>query len=286
MRTIMQANESVPEQQIEILVVEDSATQAQLLARLLASDGYRVRIAINGREALAAARETAPTLIVSDIAMPEMNGYELCRTIKQDPALRAIPLILLTSLTSLYDVIEGLDCGADNFIRKPYDSAYLLGRIRFILVNRALRDDEQVAPGMRVSLGGQTHFVSAERQQIFDLLISTDADACGRLLRERASLDLGSLLRQPYARTLLYVDDEVSLLAAVTRSMRHKGCEVLAAASAAEAFEILATVEVGVILCGQRMRGMSGTEFLSRVKHMYPDVTRMVLSGYTDCRSV
>lgn len=113
-----------------------------------------------------------------------------------------------------------------------------------------------------------------------------DADACGRLLRERASLDLGSVLRQPYARTLLYVDDEVNLLAAVTRSMRHKGCQVLAAASAAEAFEILATVEVGVILCDQRMPGMSGTEFLSRVKHMYPDVTRMVLSGYTDLQSV
>jgi DNA-binding NtrC family response regulator len=113
-----------------------------------------------------------------------------------------------------------------------------------------------------------------------------DADACERLLRERASLDLGGLLRQPYERTLLYVDDEVNLLAAITRFMRHKGCKLLAAASAAEAFEILATVEVDVILCDQRMPGMSGTEFLSRVKPMYPDVTRMVLSGYTDLQSV
>jgi DNA-binding NtrC family response regulator len=90
----------------------------------------------------------------------------------------------------------------------------------------------------------------------------------------------------PYARTLLYVDDEVNLLAAVRRALRHKGYVVLSAANAAEAFEILATTEVGVILCDQRMPGMDGPAFLARVRHMYPEVTRMVLSGYTDLQSV
>ena len=165
------------EQHIDILVVEDSATQAQLLAQLLQSDGYRVRIAGNGREGLRAVRESAPALIISDIAMPEMDGFEMCRQLKQDGALRAIPVILLTSLTSLYDVIKGLDCGADNFLRKPFDSGYLLGRIRVILANRALRHNERVQLGMQVSLGGQTHFITAERQQIFDLLISTYEEA-------------------------------------------------------------------------------------------------------------
>jgi hypothetical protein len=73
----MQMSRLVPEQQIDILVVEDSATQAQFLAQLLATDGYRVRIACNGREGLRAARESAPPLIVSDIAMPEMDGFEM-----------------------------------------------------------------------------------------------------------------------------------------------------------------------------------------------------------------
>jgi PAS domain S-box-containing protein len=113
-----------------------------------------------------------------------------------------------------------------------------------------------------------------------------EAMACGRMLRERKALDLQSLLRQPYERTLLYVDDEANLLAAIRREMRHKGYRVLFAANAAEAFEILATVEVGVIVCDQCMPGMSGTEFLSRVKYMYPDVTRMILSGYADLQSV
>lgn len=112
------------------------------------------------------------------------------------------------------------------------------------------------------------------------------AERCALLLQSEASLALETLLRQPYERTLLYVDDEVNLLSAVRRSMRQKGYKVLAAANADEAFEILATSEVGVILCDQRMPGMSGTEFLARVKHMYPSVVRMVLSGYIDLQSV
>lgn len=162
---------------IDILIVEDSASQAQYLAHLLQGDGYRVRVAVNGQEGLRAARAAAPTMIVSDINMPEMDGFEMCQAIKQDGALRDIPVILLTSLSTLHDVIKGLDCGADNFIRKPYDSTYLLSRIRFILANRALRSNERVQLGMQVNLGGQTHFITAERQQIFDLLISTYEEA-------------------------------------------------------------------------------------------------------------
>jgi PAS domain S-box-containing protein len=162
---------------IEILVVEDSATQARQLAQLLARAGYGVRIAVDGRAGLEEARQRPPTLIVTDINMPRMDGFEMCKAIKQDERLRDVPVILLTSLSSLYDVIKGLDCGADNFIRKPFEADYLLGRIRFILANRALRSNERVQLGMKISLGGQTHFITAERQQIFDLLISTYEEA-------------------------------------------------------------------------------------------------------------
>jgi PAS domain S-box-containing protein/diguanylate cyclase (GGDEF)-like protein len=162
---------------IEILVVEDSATQARQLAQLLVKAGYRVRIAADGSAGLDAAREQPPTMILADIAMPRMDGFEMCKAIKKDEGLRDIPVILLTSLSSLYDVIKGLDCGADNFIRKPFEADYLLGRIRFILANRALRSNERVQLGMKINLGGQTHFITAERQQIFDLLISTYEEA-------------------------------------------------------------------------------------------------------------
>jgi len=105
-------------------------------------------------------------------------------------------------------------------------------------------------------------------------------------LREQKMLAMENVRRQSSQRTLLYVDDEVNLLAAVRRAMRNCGYQVLVSSSADEAFEVLATTEVGVILCDQRMHGMSGTEFLSRVKQMYPDTVRMVLSGYTDLQSV
>jgi PAS domain S-box-containing protein/diguanylate cyclase (GGDEF)-like protein len=162
---------------VDILIVEDSETQADQLAHLLSSNGYRVRVAKNGRLGLAEARAVKPTLIVSDISMPEMDGFAMCRELKADAALRDVPVILLTALTSLYDVIKGLDCGADNFIRKPFEGNNLLGRIRFILATRALRSGERVQFGMQINLGGQTHFVTAERQQIFDLLISTYEEA-------------------------------------------------------------------------------------------------------------
>ncbi|MFS2218099.1 EAL domain-containing protein, partial [Telluria sp. Tellsp104] len=139
--------------------------------------GTRVPIAPPGGGGGAAARPGPPTLIVTDINMPRMDGFEMCKAIKQDPHVRDVPVILLTSLSSLYDVIKGLDCGADNFIRKPFEADYLLGRIRFILANRALRSNERVQLGMKINLGGQTHFITAERQQIFDLLISTYEEA-------------------------------------------------------------------------------------------------------------
>jgi PAS domain S-box-containing protein/diguanylate cyclase (GGDEF)-like protein len=165
------------EPEMEILIVEDSETQAKRLASLLESASYRVRIASNGAEGLAMARERLPTLIVSDIAMPVMDGFAMCSAIKQDERLREVPVILLTALNSLYDVIRGLDCGADNFIRKPFEGQYLIGRIGFILNNRAFRRDERIQVGMQINLGGQTHFINAERQQIFDLLISTYEEA-------------------------------------------------------------------------------------------------------------
>lgn len=162
---------------VDILIVEDSETQADHLAHLLAAGGYRVQVAGNGREGLSMAKASKPNLIVSDITMPEMDGFTMCAHLKSDELLRDVPVILLTSLRSVHDVIKGLNCGADNFIRKPFDGKYLLGRIRVILANRALRSDERVQLGMQVSLGGQTHFISAERQQMFDLLLSTYEEA-------------------------------------------------------------------------------------------------------------
>ncbi|TAK82475.1 MAG: EAL domain-containing protein [Betaproteobacteria bacterium] len=158
---------------VEILIAEDSATQREQLQHLLEEHGYAVASAANGREALESARRRKPTLIISDIVMPELDGYGLCKALKSDESLKEVPVILLTSLSDAHDVIFGLECGADNFIRKPYQGDYLLQRIDYLLMNLELRRNQKMRMGIEISLGGQRHFITAERQQILDLLIST-----------------------------------------------------------------------------------------------------------------
>ncbi|MDP3814123.1 EAL domain-containing protein [Pseudomonas sp.] len=157
----------------EILIVEDSPTQASQLQYLLEASGCQVRIARNGLEALAMVGEHLPTIIISDIVMPKMDGYELCRQLKSNEATAGIPVILVTRLADALDVVHGLASGADNFIVKPYDEKYLMSRIRYFLVNLELRSHERVQMGVEVMLEGERHFITAGRQQILDLLIST-----------------------------------------------------------------------------------------------------------------
>jgi signal transduction histidine kinase/DNA-binding response OmpR family regulator len=158
---------------IGILIAEDSRTQAEQLAFLLEQHGYKVTAAANGKLALQAAQAQKPALIISDIVMPEMDGYELCKAVKSDEKLKDIPVILVTTLSDPKDVIRGLECGADNFIRKPYDGRYLLSRINYLLMNLELRRNQKMQVGVEIKLGDQKFFISSERQQILDLLIST-----------------------------------------------------------------------------------------------------------------
>ncbi|MHB1053875.1 MAG: response regulator [Thiobacillus sp.] len=162
---------------VEILIAEDSPTQAEQLQNLLEGHGYRVVAAANGRKALEALRRRRPALVISDIVMPEMDGYELCKAIKSDAALRDIPVILVTTLSDVLDIMKGLECGADNFIRKPYEEKYLLARVDYLLMNQEMRKSQRMQIGMEIHLGGQRHFITAERQQIVDLLISVYEEA-------------------------------------------------------------------------------------------------------------
>lgn len=162
---------------IEILIAEDSATQAAQLTYLLEQDGYTVIAAANGRLALEAARKRKPRLIISDIVMPEMDGYALCKAVKSDPELRDVPVIIVTTLSSIQDVLMGLECGTDNFLRKPYDPRGLLARIDNLLSNWELRQGNKMRMGLEIYLGGKKHFITSEREQILDLLISSYEEA-------------------------------------------------------------------------------------------------------------
>jgi signal transduction histidine kinase len=156
-----------------VLIAEDSPTQARQLAHILEGQGFAVQSAANGRIALEMARQMKPHLVVSDVIMPEMNGYELCANIKGDPRLADVPVILVTTLSDPQDVIRGLECRADNFVLKPYDSEQLIRRIQFVLVNSQMRQSDQPGMGLEIVFSGQKHFITADRLQILNLLLST-----------------------------------------------------------------------------------------------------------------
>ncbi|MCL6560508.1 MAG: response regulator, partial [Firmicutes bacterium] len=163
--------------QVEILVVEDSPTQAEELRYILEKQEYAISVARNGVEALDHIKKQKPAIVISDIMMPEMDGYQLCERIKADENLKDTPVILLTSLSDPTDVIRGLECGADNFITKPYNAQFLLSRIRHILINKELRKSGSSEMGIEVFFAGQKHFLTSERIQIIDLLLSTYENA-------------------------------------------------------------------------------------------------------------
>jgi len=156
-----------------ILIVEDSPTQAQNLRYILEKHGYQVEAAVNGREALAAMELIRPLTVISDIVMPEMDGYTLCRRIKESAGLRDIPVILLTALSAPEDVIMGLECGADYFIMKPYNEGFLLSRIQHIIANHHLGSGQSPRMGLEIYFRDKKYFINSDRLQILNLLLST-----------------------------------------------------------------------------------------------------------------
>ena len=156
----------------EILIIEDSPTQAAQLQYILEKRGFRVTAAANGREALARMAEMKPALVITDIIMPEMDGFELCRKIKSNPDICLTPIILLTSLSDPEDVIRGLAAGADNFITKPYQEDDLLARIDSMLASLHQTDRVCGASPLEISFAGQGYTITSDRRQILDFLLS------------------------------------------------------------------------------------------------------------------
>jgi signal transduction histidine kinase len=155
-----------------ILAVDDSATQLEATRSLLVDHGYAVTTARSGDEALEIARRERFDLIVSDVVMPGISGYELCASVKQEiddpPAL-----VLLTTLADPRDIVRGVECGADNYITKPYSGEHLLGRIEQVLANRELRRDAQPGEPARISFLGETYTITSDPPQILALLLSS-----------------------------------------------------------------------------------------------------------------
>ena len=116
-----------------ILIAEDEAANRGRLVRHLERAGYRAIAVANGRDALRAALEEAPSVVLLDIGLPGLSGLDVCRRLRADPRTVALPIILVTGQVTSLDVVAGLDAGADDVLRKPYDRTELIARVRSVL---------------------------------------------------------------------------------------------------------------------------------------------------------
>jgi len=155
---------------IKILIIEDSKTQEVLLKTVLEKAGYEVQCANDGHHAIEIARKVLPALIITDIRMPTMNGYEVSWEIKNDFTLKHIPVILLSELAETKDIITGLESLADSYVIKPFEESELLTNINFLLENPTTT---LVKEPLTVVIDGYTHPIHSHRRQILSFLLST-----------------------------------------------------------------------------------------------------------------
>jgi adenylate cyclase len=126
--------------QAKILVVDDTAQNVRLLADLLTAKGYEVATAASGAEALEKVEKEQPDLVLLDVVMPGMSGYEVCRKIRENPPTATLPVVMVTALDPGQERVKGLDAGADDFLTKPINQPELLARVRSLLRIKQLHD--------------------------------------------------------------------------------------------------------------------------------------------------
>lgn len=161
-----------------VLIVDDDKIITEPLAHALRQAGYVVLVAANGRDGLALALNQEPDVVVLDILMPGMDGWEVCRALRQEST---VPILMLTALGEEIDRILGLELGADDYLTKPFSTRELIARLRALLrrieLDRrpSLTDDVLVAGDLRVDLTAHRAFKADKelvlRQKEFDLLV-------------------------------------------------------------------------------------------------------------------
>jgi len=128
----------------KILVVDDEENIVEFISRALRQRGYKTLRAYDGDNALALIKEELPDLVILDLMLPLMDGWEVCRRIKSDDETKKIPVMMLTARGSTEDVVQGLDLGADDYMRKPFSLEELLARVRVLLRSHESEDRNKI----------------------------------------------------------------------------------------------------------------------------------------------
>ena len=172
-----------------ILVVEDDQANRDLLKEILASERYRVVLAADGESGLRAVATQRPDLVLLDVGLPGLDGYELTRRLRLDPALATLPILLLTGRTSMSDVVTGLGAGADDFITKPFARPELIARIRSALRLRRVLVGMEAAHAVVAALANAVEAKDAPTEHHCERLALLAARLGGRLGLSSHELD-------------------------------------------------------------------------------------------------
>jgi putative two-component system response regulator len=200
--SIAEATASTGERDL-VLAVDDNEQNLQLLEEYLWQWGYDVVVARDGREALQLYPQTNPSIIILDVMMPNMDGYEACARIKHEPGGRTIPILMLTALTGTDDKIKALDCGADDFLNKPINKDELRTRIRSLIKIRNLRKELDSSENIIMTLttalenkdprsGGHVHRVASYAARLAEK-IGMSADERETIVKGAMLHDLGKI---------------------------------------------------------------------------------------------
>lgn len=211
-----------------ILVVEDSMTQALRAQLVLTEAGYEVALAENGQVGLDQVRAGPPDLVVADIVMPVMNGYEMTRRLKSDPRTAQVPVLMLTTKGEPLDIVRGLEAGADHFMTKPYDGGELVSRVGTLFEQQQQALAGESPTQQVIDRFHQEIVVTKSREQILEALFQAMAqvlacEAMGLLLyvQEQWLYFAMSIYHQPPEM----LDSQAEVMVDVLSKLRSKAPE-------------------------------------------------------------
>lgn len=237
-----------------ILVVDDEPQNLELMEAMLAPSGYAVSQAASGEAALAVVRRQKPDLILLDLMMPGVSGFEVCARLKSDPDTRDIPVLFVTALSQIGDKERALAAGGDDFLTKPIQRPDLVTRIEALLKVRHLNRE-----------------VDRALAYLYELELSRHAE---RPRREAAPPP------EPGAGVILVVDDEELPRRLYADILRDAGYHVLEAEGGTRALEIARQGVVEVVLLDIMMPVMSGLEALAKLGELIPDAPVIIITAH------
>lgn len=218
-----------------VLVVDDILPNVKLLEAKLASEYYEVLTAMNGEEALRKVNEESPDLVLLDVMMPGMDGFEVCTKIKENPTSAHIPVVMVTALTDVQDKVRGLESGADDFLSKPINDTALMARVRSLVRLKMSTDEWRVRENTASQLGVVESASTA---------MSVPADNAN----------------------ILIIEDKDFELRKMEETLHTENHTVMGAESGAEAMELIASHEFDLVIISLNLEGEDGLRLCSHLK--------------------